>query len=137
MAYKIQRVDYYHFMVKHEPGEAYQFLTRLANMGLNLVAFTAIPLGDETTQLTIFPENSLKITKEAKLAGLDLEGPHRAFLVQGDDELGALAGIHMALYKADVNVVASIGVADGGNSYGYILYIRSDEYEKAAKALGV
>jgi hypothetical protein len=38
---------------------------------------------------------------------------------------------------ANVNVYASNGVTDGKNSYGYILYVRHDEYEKAAQALGI
>jgi hypothetical protein len=58
-------------------------------------------------------------------------------LVQGDDKLGALASVHAKLYEENVNVYASSGVTAGGGGYGYILYVRPDEYEKAAQALGV
>jgi hypothetical protein len=58
-------------------------------------------------------------------------------LVQGDDELGALAGIHEKLYEANVNVYASSGVSDGKGSYGYVIYVRPEEYERAAKTLGM
>ena len=53
----------------------------------------------------------------AKQAGLVMDGPHPALLVRGDDELGALAEVHMKLYTAKVNVYASSGVADGRGEF--------------------
>ncbi len=79
----------------------------------------------------------MKLQDAASKAGLALDGPHPALLVQGDDELGAFAGVHEKLYQASVNVYASTGVTDGRGSYGYVLYVRPDEYERAAAALKV
>jgi hypothetical protein len=73
----------------------------------------------------------------ARKASLVIDGPHPALLVQGDDELGALARIHAKIFEANVNVYASSGVADGRGSFGYVVYVRPEEYERAAKALGV
>ena len=137
MQYQIRRVDYFYITVRDEPGEAYHLLDTLASLGINLLAFTAIPLGTSTTQLTIFPDNTGKIISEAKKSGLILGGPHQAFLVQGEDGVGALAEVHDILFNAKVNVFASNGVSDGKGSYGYIVYVRPDEYERAAKALNV
>lgn len=137
MAYKIRRADYFYTTVQDKPGEGYRLLSLLAEMGINLLAATAIPVGPMRTQLTLFPEDAAKMESEAKKAGLVLDGPHRALLVQGDDELGALAGVHERLYEANVNVYASSGVTDGKGSYGYILYVRPGEYERAAAALEV
>jgi hypothetical protein len=58
-------------------------------------------------------------------------------LVQGDDELEALVDIHMRLSNARVNVYASTGVADGRGSFGYIIYVRPEEFSRASAALGV
>jgi hypothetical protein len=58
-------------------------------------------------------------------------------LVQGDDQLGALAEVHFRLYANNVNIYASSGVADGKGHYGYIIYVRPDDYEKAVAALNV
>jgi hypothetical protein len=55
---------------------------------------------------------------EAAAAGLSLEGPHRALLVQGDDELGAFASVHERLFKAGIDIYASSGVIDGRGSFG-------------------
>lgn len=137
MGFKIRRIDYFYTTVPDEPGEGYKLLSQLAELGINLHAFTAVPMGRMHTQLAMFPEDALKMSDAAKKAGFALDGPHPALLVQGDDELGALAGIHSRLYEAGVNVYASSGVADGRGSYGYILYVRADEYDRAAEALGV
>ncbi len=137
MAFSIRRVDYFYTTVEDVPGEAYKLLSRLAELGLNMLAFTAVPVGPMRTQLTLFPEDALRMASEAKKAGLALDGPYRALLAQGDDKLGALAEVHEKLYKANVNVYASNGVTDGKGSFGYVLYVRSEEFERAARALEV
>ncbi len=133
----IRRVDYFNTTIRDRPGEGYKLLSQLAELGLNLVAFTAIPVGPNHTQLTLFPEDSRSMQVAAQRAGMKLDGPHPAFLVQGDDKLGALAEIHEDLYKADVNIYASSGVTDGRGTFGYLIYVRPEEYERAASALGV
>jgi hypothetical protein len=137
MKYKIRRVDYFYVAVKDEPGAAYQLLQQMAGLGVNLMAFAAVPTGPSTTQLTLFPEDSHALESVAKKAGMTLVGPHGAFLVQGSDELGALVEVHKKLYDANVNIFSSYGVTDGRTCYGYVIYVRPEEYEKAAQALGV
>ena len=137
MAFQIRRVDYFYTTVKDQPGEAYKILSLLASMGINLLAITAVPFGPNNTQLTLFPEDSGQLRNHAEKSGLKLEGPQSAILVQGDDKLGALAEVHMKLYEADVNVYAASGVSDGKGSYGYIIYVRPDEYNNAVTALNL
>ena len=137
MAFNIRRVDYFYATIEDEPGEAYGLLTQLAGQGVNLLAMTAVPVGPLRTQFTLFPEDKGKLTQAARHAGMALGGPHQALLVQGDDELGALAVIHAKLYHADVEVYASNAVTDGRGSYGYILYVRPEHFERAAKALEI
>ncbi|PYQ11202.1 MAG: hypothetical protein DMH00_08690, partial [Acidobacteria bacterium] len=137
MAHTIRRADYFYTTIDDEPGEAYQLLSELAGLGVNLLAFTGMPVGPMRTQLTLFPEDSSKMMDAARKAGWILDGPHTALLVQGDDELGAFAKIHVKLYEAKVNVYASSGVADGRGAYGYLLYVRPEEFERAATAMGL
>ena len=137
MSFKIRKVEYFYCSIIDQPGEGYKFLTKLEQGGINLLAFTAIPVGPDRTQLTLFPEVPSKLITEAKNSGLTLDGPHPALLVQGDDELGALADIHQVLYEANVNVYASNGVTDNKGSFGYLLYVRPEEYERATSALKV
>lgn len=137
MAYTMRRADYYHTTIDDEPGEAYRVLSQLAGQGINLLAFTGMPVGPMRTQFTLFPEDGSMLREAARRAGWMLDGPYTALLVQGDDELGALARIHVKLYEAKVNVYASSGVADGKGCFGYILYVRPDEYERAVRAMGL
>jgi hypothetical protein len=137
MAFTIRRVEYFYTTVRDEPGEAYSLLTQLARLGLNLLAFTAVPVGPMRTQLALFPEDPRQMEDTARKAGFDLDGPHLALLVQGDDELGALAQVHEKLYGAGVNVYASTGVADGKGAYGYVVYVRPEEYARATSALDI
>ena len=137
MASHIRRVEYFYTTVRDQPGEAYKLLHLLTELGINQLAFAAVPTGPLHTQLTIFPAQSAKLISEARRAKLDLDGPYPALLVQGDDELGALADIHRRLYEAGVNVYASSGVADGRGSYGYVIYVRPEDFERAAQSLDV
>ncbi len=135
MAYKFRGVQYFYASVQDQPGEGYRVLSLLAEIGINLLAFTAVPFGPTRTQFTVFPDDPAKLEAESARAGLELDGPYPALLVQGDDELGALAGIHRQLFEAGVNVYASSGVSDGKGSYGYLLYVRPEDYESAVATL--
>jgi hypothetical protein len=137
MSFRIRRVDYFYHMVEDQPGEAYKLLSSLAGMGVSLLAFTAVPMGPARTQLSLFPEDGASFVEAARKAGMQIDGPHAALLVQGDDELGALAGIHEKLFRARVNVYASNAVTDGAGNYGYLLYVRPEDYRRAAEALEV
>jgi hypothetical protein len=134
---RIRRVEYFHATVKDQPGEAYRLLSQLASADVNLLAFNAVPVGPEQTQLVIFPESVESLAQAAEKTGLILTGPQRAFLIQGDDKLGALVDMHRKLSDARINVYASSGVTDGVGGYGYVLYVRSEHYEDASAALGV
>ena len=118
-------------------GAAYRVLSQLAELGVNLLAFTAVPSGPSLAQFALFAEDPNKLVAEARAAGLPLDGPYHALLVQGDDELGALASVHEQLVKAGVDIFASSGVTDGGGSFGYLVYVREDQFEQAASALGL
>jgi hypothetical protein len=137
MAFGIRRADYFYTTLREEPGAAHRLLAQLAGLGVNLLAFSAIPVGPGRVQLAIFPEDTDKLVAAARAAHLPLDGPHPALLVQGDDELGALASVHERLAAAGVDVYASSGVTDGRGSFGYIVYVREDQIEKAEGALGV
>lgn len=137
MAARIRPVEYFYTMVSDRPGEAYRLLSRLAAEEVNLLAFNIVPVGPAATQLVIFPESAAGLLRTAEKAGLEITGPQHAILIQGDDELGALVNIHQKLFAAGVNVYASNGVNDGQGDYGYVLYLRPDDYVTATRILGL
>jgi hypothetical protein len=68
-------------------------------------------------------------------SGWVLTGPQHAILIQGDDHLGTLAGIHKELESAGVRVYASSGVTDAHGHYGYVIYTKEGDHQRAEKAL--
>ena len=74
----------------------------------------------------------------AKKAGLILDGPHSAILIKSNsDEPGECANIFKKLSQADIKVGESSGIADIKDSYGDILYLKSEDCERAISALMV
>lgn len=137
MAIAVRRSNYYYIHLENDPGEGLRLLSHLAGLGVNLQAFTAVPTGPTRTQFALFPEDEAKFVHAAESAGFALDGPHPALLVQGDDELGVLAGFHETLLDASVDVYASTAVTDGKGSFGYILYVQPDQLDRAVEALGI
>jgi hypothetical protein len=135
MAFAIRPVEYYYVNVRDELGAAYGVLSQLAERGVNLLAFTAVPSGPMLAQFALFPEDPGKLRAEARAAGIALDGPYHALLVQGDDELGALASVHERLFQGGVDIYASAGVTDARGSFGYVVYVREDQIQRAISAL--
>jgi len=126
----IYPVDYYYTTVEDRPGQGCRFLRALAAEDVNLVAFNAFPVGRERTQLVIYPLNPVWLGDFARHEGLVLQGPHHAFIVQGDDELGALVAIHEKLCDADINVSSANGITDGRGGYRYIMHVHPEDWER-------
>ena len=137
MAATVRPVEYFYAIVEDRPGEAYRFLNDMASAEINLLAFNAIPLGMDKTEVVLFPDDAARLARAAEKLGLSLRGPHRAFLIQGDDELGALVGLHRRLSDAGVNVMSSSGVTDGKGGYGYLVYVKNEDFDRASATLGV
>jgi hypothetical protein len=135
MPAKIRRAEYFYLTVKDRPGEAYRLLSQLASGSVNLLAFSVVPMGGDSTQLMVFPEDVQQLRMFSERAKLTLVGPQAAFLIQGDDELGALVEIHHKLSDAQINVSASSGVTDGRGGFGYIVYVAPQDFERATRVL--
>jgi len=137
MAYTIERADHFYTTITEQPGQRYQLLSQLAGLGVNLLAFTAMPFGPMRGELTLMRDEAVRMIEAAREARRPLDGPHTAVLVQGDDELEALARIHTRLHEARVHLYASAGVSEGRGAFGYIPYVRPEDYDREVKALSV
>ena len=136
MSLNVRNVEYFYIRIENAREKAYELLAELASEEVSLLAFSAVPFGPNHVELTIFPDRSEKFIQLAGNLGWAVTGPQHAFLVQGDDQLGALADIQRMLLEADVKIYASSGVTDGSGRFGYVIYFKEDDRERAVRALG-
>lgn len=136
MIANVRTVEYFYLTVQDRPGVAAELLSLLAAGGVELLAFSIVPIGPTHTQLMLFPAAPQHLLTTTKRANIELTGPQHALLVQGDDELDALVNIHQALAEAGVNVYASSGVTDPQGGFGYVLYVRPEDFKEAAQLVG-
>ena len=135
MAFDVKRVESYAITVDGHAGEASKLLSVFAGAGVNLLAFKAVPVEPMRTRFTLFPDDRSKMENGAKKAGLNLDGPHTALLIEGDDESGALGDIYALLAQADIQVYESSGIANIKGGYGVVLYLKPEDCDKALAAL--
>lgn len=132
----IRLVDYYYITTSDKPGEGARVLTALRDARVNLSAFHAFPAARKA-QLDFVPSDSMAFKATAKTGGWKVVGPKKAFLIEGDDRVGALVEYFSKLAKAKINVTASSAVSAGGGRYGSIVWVKARDVKRAAAALGV
>jgi len=136
MGYTVRRVDYFALSVPDKAGEGHGVLAALATEGVNLLAVSGFPVGEGKAQLDLIPESAAALTEAASRLKLRMRKPKGAFLVQGDDRVGAVAEVLGRLAAQKIHVIAAQALAAGSGRWAMILWVRPASYEKAAKALG-
>jgi hypothetical protein len=131
-----RRVEYYYVKVPNTAGEGLRILSALRDSGVNLLAYLGFPLGGGRSQLDLVPEDPEALEEAAARAGIMLSEAKRAFLIQGDDRVGAVADTTAKLAEASINVTAASATGVGASRYGMILWVAPADYERAAGALG-
>jgi hypothetical protein len=135
MAFDIKKVESYDTTIEGRAREASKQLFLLAGLGVNLLAYKAVPLEPMRTRFTLVANDGSRMTDRAKTAGLKLDGPHYGLLIQGDDESGALADIYEKLSRAGIDVNEASGIANIKGSYGVVFYLKQEDCDKAIAAL--
>ncbi len=133
----VRRVEYYYATVPDTPGEGRRILSALQESGVNLAAFLAFPTGSGESQIDLVPEDPAALRTAAEQAGVKLSEPKQAFLIQGDDRVGAVADATAKLAEAGINATAAAAAAAATGTYGMILWVAPEDYDRAAAALGV
>ena len=131
----VRKVAYFYIEAPNKPGEGAKVLAALRDAGVNLLAFSGFPRGRKA-QIDFIPEDPALFKAAARKAGLKLSAAKTGFLIHGEDRPGAVAGIMGKLGDAGINVTAIDAVGAGEGCYGAILWVKSADVPKAAKALG-
>ncbi len=136
MAETIRRVDYFYILTPDKPGEGARALATLREAGINLLAFTGFPKG-RGSQLDFVPADPAAFVQAAKKARWKLSPRKTAFLIEGEDRVGALADIAARLAAAKINVTATDAICAGAGRYGALIWVKPRDVKRAAQALGV
>lgn len=137
MTEKVRKAEYLYAIVEDKPGEARRLLEFCSAHGVDLINFTVFPIGEGRSQLDFITDDVEKLRLAAQEAGIALVGPKKAFLIQGDEKIGVLIEYHLILANAGINVYAANGTIDGHGGFGYVLWVKPEDYEKAEQALGI
>jgi hypothetical protein len=133
---EISVVKYLSARVGNKPGEGRRLLEHISERGINLDGFAAFPVGDNTTELVFITERTEIMKEAAADAGVELQGPNRAFLIYGRDRIGLLHQHHLTLANAGVNVYSSSGVGSQDGRFYFLLWVRPEDFTAAANAFG-
>jgi len=135
MAYRVQKVNYCYVTVPSRAGQGEKILNALKEANISLQAFSGFPLRGGKSQVDLVSDNTAAIRRLAKKNGWRLSQTKKAFLVKGDDEIGAVHKIIKKLADVKINVTAADGVAAAGGRYGMIMWVKPKDYTRAARIL--
>jgi len=131
----IRKVVYFSMQVPNRPGVGVEMLRAIAEGKQNLLAFTGFPNGAKA-QVDFVPSKPGDFARGARKAGVKLGKKKTAFLVQGDDRVGALVRVLEKLAEARINMVAMDAVTAGAGRYGAIFWVKPKDVARASRLLG-
>ena len=135
MAETVRKVAYYYTTASNKPGEGSRTLDALRRAGVSLLAVHGFPSARKA-QIDFVPVDAAALLAAAKSAKIKLSKPKSAFLIEGDDRIGAMADVMGRLATAKISVTAATGICSGMGRYGAILWVKPRDVAKAAAALG-
>lgn len=132
----VRKVDYYYLEIADARGEGFRVLGDLKRERVNFLAGCGFPIRGRKSQLDLVPEDPKALRAAAAKLKLRLSARKRAFLVQGEDRVGAVADIFEKLAAGKINIHASQALSAGDGRWGMMLWVKPQDYAKASKALG-
>jgi hypothetical protein len=135
MGYRVRKVNYCYLMAPSRAGQAAKILAALKDGGVDLLAFSGFPGRGGKAQVDLVTDDMGRVRRIGARQGWRLSRTKQGFLVQGDDEPGAVLKVVQRLADAKINMVAADGVSAGKGRYGMILWVRPRDVGRAARAL--
>lgn len=136
MADTVKRADYCYATVDDKAGEGARLLGALRDGGVGLTAIHAFPAGSGRSQVDLFAEDGAQLAAAAAKAGIRLSPKKQAFIIEGDDRLGAIAEITGKLGAAKINVTAAEAIRTSDGRFRGLLWVQPGDVDAAAKVLG-
>ncbi len=134
MAATVRRVTAFKVTLGDRVGALADVLAAARNAGIDLQSVAGYVCGAEGVILAV--PKDLHKARPASAGAPWAIGEQDVFLVEGDDERGALCGVTEKLAAAGIGIHAAYAVAVEGR-FGAVITVAPADVDKAAKALGV
>lgn len=135
MADRVRKVNYCYLTVTGRAGQGAKVLGALNEAGVDLLGFSGFPAKAGKAQLDLLAANLAPVRRVARKNNWRLSAAKKAFLIQGDDKVGAVNRHVQKLADARINVTAADAMAAGKGRYGMLLWVKPKDYARAAKVL--
>ncbi len=80
--------------------------------------------------------NNAFVKAAARTARWKVVGPKKAFVIEGEDRVGAFVDYFAKLAEAKINVTATDVVSAGAGRLGAIIWVKPRDVKRAARVLG-
>jgi hypothetical protein len=130
----IRKVAYFSMQVSNRPGQGAMILSAIAKDRHNLLAFTGFPNGGKA-QVDFVPAKPVAFARGARKMGVNLGKAKTAFLVQGEDRVGALTRVLGKLAQAKINMTAMDAVSAGKGRFGAIFWVKPKDVARVSRLL--
>jgi hypothetical protein len=130
-----RKIHYCYVTVPNRAGQSAKVLGALKDARVNLLAYSGFPTRGGKAQLDLIAERLAPIRRVAKKNGWRLSAAKKGFLIQGNDRVGAVHQQVRKLADRNINITAANALCAGKRRYGMLLWVKSRDYGRAAKAL--
>ena len=132
----IRKVVYFSMQVPNRPGVGVDMLKSIAKGRQNLLAFTGFPERRQGAGGLRSRQAGSSSRAARRRPASKLGKRKTAFLVQGEDRVGALVRVLDTLAKAKINMVAMDAVTAGSGRFGAIFWVKPKDVGRASRLLG-
>ncbi len=135
MADRVRKVNYCYLTVPARAGHGARVLGQLREAGVELLGFSGFPVKGGKAQLDLLSSDMAGVRRVARSNGWRISATKKGFHVQGPDKAGAVHRHIQKLADRRISVTAADAVAAGQGRYGMLLWVKSKDYARAARAL--